>query len=141
VQVAPLVFVDDTFALKGGTAINLFVREMPRLSVALDLVLPDHSLPREQALVRIDEAIRESADRIARRDFSVHIPEAQAGETKLLVRRDRIEVKVEANVVMRGTVHPVRRVSLVSSRRGVRVVFASGLHRCHASTEICIMSA
>ncbi len=32
-QVAPLVFVDDTFALKGGTAINLFVRDMPRLSV------------------------------------------------------------------------------------------------------------
>ena len=29
-QVAPLVFVDDTFALKGGTAINLFVRDMPR---------------------------------------------------------------------------------------------------------------
>ena len=27
-QVAPLVFVDDTFALKGGTAINLFVRDM-----------------------------------------------------------------------------------------------------------------
>ena len=34
-QVAPLVFVDDTFALKGGTAINLFVRDMPRLSVDL----------------------------------------------------------------------------------------------------------
>jgi predicted nucleotidyltransferase component of viral defense system len=36
-QVAPLVFVDDTFALKGGTAINLFMRDMPRLSVDLDL--------------------------------------------------------------------------------------------------------
>jgi hypothetical protein len=32
-QVAPLVFVDDTFALKGGTAINLFVRDMPRKPV------------------------------------------------------------------------------------------------------------
>jgi hypothetical protein len=28
-QVAPFVFADDTFALKGGTAINLFVRGMP----------------------------------------------------------------------------------------------------------------
>ncbi len=37
-QVAPFVFADDTFALKGGTAINLFVRDMPRLSVDLDLV-------------------------------------------------------------------------------------------------------
>ena len=44
-QVAPLVFVGDTFALKGGTAINLFVRDMPRLSVDLDLVFHDHTLP------------------------------------------------------------------------------------------------
>lgn len=41
-QVAPLVFVGDTFALKGGTAINLFIRDMTRLSVDLDLVFPDH---------------------------------------------------------------------------------------------------
>lgn len=116
-QVAPLVFVDDTFALKGGTAINLFVRDMPRLSVDLDLVFPDHSLPREQALARINEAIRESAERLVRRGFHAHIPEAEAGETKLLVRRDRIEVKVEVNFVMRGTVHTVRRVSLVPAAR------------------------
>jgi hypothetical protein len=31
-QVAPLVLVDDTFPVKSGTAINLFVRAMPRLS-------------------------------------------------------------------------------------------------------------
>ena len=65
-QVAPLVFVDDTFALKGGTAINLFVRDMPRLSVDLDLVFPDYALPREQALQRINEAIRQSAERLQR---------------------------------------------------------------------------
>ena len=116
-QVAPLVFVDDTFALKGGTAINLFVRDMPRLSVDLDLVFPDHSLPREQALEHINEAIREAAERLVRRGFQVHIPEAEAGETKLLVRRDRIQVKVEVNFVMRGTVHPVGRVSLLPAAR------------------------
>lgn len=42
-RVAPLVFVDETFALKGGTAINLFLREMPRLSVDLDLVFLDYT--------------------------------------------------------------------------------------------------
>lgn len=66
-QVAPLVFVDDTFALKGGTAINLFVRDMPRLSVDLDLVSPDYMLPREQALARINEAIRQAAARLNKR--------------------------------------------------------------------------
>src|SRR3546814_11000063 len=63
-QVAPLVFVDDTFALKGGTAINLFARDMPRLSVDLDLVFPDHTLPRDEALVRINEAIRSEERRV-----------------------------------------------------------------------------
>ena len=33
IQIAPLVFADNVFALKGGTAINLFVRDMPRLSI------------------------------------------------------------------------------------------------------------
>ena len=61
IQVAPLVFADGMFALKGGTAINLFIRDMPRLSVDLDMVFPDHSLPREKALARIHGAIAASA--------------------------------------------------------------------------------
>jgi predicted nucleotidyltransferase component of viral defense system len=71
-QVAPLVLADDTFALKGGTAINLFVRNMPRLSVDLDLVFPDYTLPREQALTRINEAIRQAAARLSKRGFQTH---------------------------------------------------------------------
>ena len=90
-QVAPLVFVDDTFALKGGTAINLFMRDIPRLSVDLDLVFPDHTLPRDKALTRINEAIREAAERLNKRGFQTHTPVAAAGETKLLVRRGRLD--------------------------------------------------
>ncbi len=116
-QVAPLVLVDDTFALKGGTAINLFVRDMPRLSVDLDLVFPDHSLPRDDALARISEAVRQAAERLKKRGFQTHAPAAAAGETKLLVRRGSIQVKVEANFVMRGTVQPVRRASLTPAAR------------------------
>jgi predicted nucleotidyltransferase component of viral defense system len=115
-RVAPLVLVDDTFALKGGTA--LFVRDMPRLSVDLDLVFPDHTLPREQALERINEAIRQCAARLQRLGFQTHAPAiAESGETKLLVRRGGIEVKIEVNFVMRGVVHPVRTASLTSNAR------------------------
>ena len=32
VRVLPFVAEEDCFALKGGTAINLFVRDLPRLS-------------------------------------------------------------------------------------------------------------
>lgn len=118
-QVAPLVFVDDTFALKGGTAINLFVRDMPRLSVDLDLVFPDHTLPRDEALRRINEAIRQAAERLKKRGFQTHAPVAVAGETKLLVRRGPVQVKIEVNFVMRGTVQPVHLAALVPVARDV----------------------
>ncbi len=114
IQVAPLVFADGIFALKGGTAINLFARDMPRLSVDLDLVFPDYTLPREEALARINEAIRNPAARLTARGFLTHtIASADAGETKLLVRRGNVELKVEVNFVMRGTVYPVRNASLL----------------------------
>lgn len=116
-QVAPLVFADDTFALKGGTAINLFVRDMPRLSVDLDLVFSDHTLPRDAALARINEAVRQASERLKRRGFRTHAPAALAGETKLLVRRGSVQVKIEVNFVMRGTVRPVRRAALTPAAR------------------------
>lgn len=117
-QIAPFVFADGTFALKGGTAINLFIRDMPRLSVDLDLVFPDHSLPRDAALARINDAIRQSAERLNARGFQTHaLATADAGETKLLVRRGNIEVKVEVNFVMRGTVQPVRTAALTPAAR------------------------
>ena len=38
VQIAPYIFKNESLALRGGTAINLFVREMPRLSVDIDVL-------------------------------------------------------------------------------------------------------
>jgi predicted nucleotidyltransferase component of viral defense system len=117
-RVAPLVLVDDTFALKGGTAINLFVRDMPRLSVDLDLVFPDHAMARAEALKRINEAIRQSVARLKKQGFQTYAPaSADAGETKLLVRQGAIQVKIEVNFVMRGTVNPVRMASLTEKAR------------------------
>ena len=37
IRTMPFVATEKEFALKGGTAINLFVRDMPRLSVDIDL--------------------------------------------------------------------------------------------------------
>lgn len=55
-QILPYVAKEEIFALKGGTAINLFVREMPRLSVDIDLTyIPVDS--REIALQNIEEAL------------------------------------------------------------------------------------
>ena len=46
VDLLPLIGKERDFALKGGTAINLFVRDLPRLSVDIDLTW----LPRDVAL-------------------------------------------------------------------------------------------
>ena len=80
VQVAPVVFESGVFALKGGTAINLFIRNMPRLSVDLDLVFTDHSLPRDRALAQINAAIREASSRLQARGFQVRTPQLAPGK-------------------------------------------------------------
>lgn len=117
-QVAPLVFAENIFALKGGTAINLFVRDMPRLSVDLDLVFVDYRLDRKDALARINQAIRGAVDSLTKRGFQTHAPKvAEAGETKLFVRRGNLEVKVEVNFVLRGTVHPTSSAPLTARAR------------------------
>lgn len=118
IQVAPFVFADNVFALKGGTAINLFVRDIPRLSVDLDLVFIDYRLERDDALAKINEAILSAVDRLKKRGFQTYTATAAgAGETKLFVRRDKLEVKVEVNFVLRGTVHSVRTASLTRKAR------------------------
>jgi predicted nucleotidyltransferase component of viral defense system len=109
-QVAPLIFTDDTFALKGGTAINLFVRNMPRLSVDLDLAFPDYTLDRDSALRKMGDALAAASQRLTKQGFDVR--SGATDEPKVLARRDGLLVKVEANHVIRGTVGPVHRASL-----------------------------
>lgn len=112
-EIAPVVFESGIFALKGGTAINLFLRDMPRLSVDLDLVFTDHRIPRADALAAINEALRAGRDRLTKRGFQVKaLAAADMGETKLFVKRDDLSVKIEVNTVIRGTVHPTQTVSL-----------------------------
>jgi predicted nucleotidyltransferase component of viral defense system len=64
--VAPEVFRPPRFALKGGTALNLFVQDMPRLSVDID-VFTDHTLDRETALKAIAEQLQQRERCHARR--------------------------------------------------------------------------
>jgi Nucleotidyl transferase AbiEii toxin, Type IV TA system len=100
------------------TASNLFLRDMPRLSVDLDLVFTDYALTRPAALTRINNAIRASTSRLRARGFTVFVPTAVAeGETTLMARQGAIEVKVEINTVLRGAVHPERRCNMVPAAR------------------------
>ena len=63
-RVIPHVTAEACFALKGGTAINLFLRQMPRLSVDIDLTyLPLE--PRDNALQNIGTALGVLLNRFA----------------------------------------------------------------------------
>ena len=134
-QVAPSVFVDETFALKGGTAINLFYRDMPRLSVDLDLVFCDYTLSRTEAVAKIDTSIRAMAERLRAQGFTTSTPLTIDSESKLIVRGDDITIKVEVNTVMRGTVNPVRIAALTPHASDVlKADLSCRLHRSRTRT-------
>jgi predicted nucleotidyltransferase component of viral defense system len=101
-RVLPFIAKEDCFALKGGTAINFFVRDMPRLSVDIDLTyLP--IAPRPKSLAGIGDALRRIAGRIREGIPSCHITERQTEGTvtKLFVQSE-VQTKIEVTPVIRG---------------------------------------
>jgi len=111
VQVIPYVAAERCFALKGGTAINLFVRELPRLSVDIDLAyLPGSD--RRQALLEVRAALRRIADAVSRGlpQVDATVQSNRDDELRVLVRSPQAQIKVEVSPVLRGTVHqPIER--------------------------------
>ncbi|TBB59411.1 nucleotidyl transferase AbiEii/AbiGii toxin family protein [Rhizobium ruizarguesonis] len=105
-RLLPVVAREACFALKGGTAINLFMRNLPRLSVDIDLMyLPVHDRP--EALAGIDAAMK----RIKAAALA-ELPGARVTENihdgailRLLVIADGTQVKIEVSPVLRGVVH------------------------------------
>lgn len=109
VQTLPHVAEEECFALKGGTAINLFVRDMPRLSVDIDLTyLP--VADREHSLAEIEAALKRIGDRIKRLQprytITESIPSTQQNVNKLVVRTPQlVQIKIEVTPVLRGCVY------------------------------------
>jgi predicted nucleotidyltransferase component of viral defense system len=108
VKAIPLVAVETCFALKGGTAINLFVRDMPRLSVDIDLTyLP--IADRVASLREIDAGMRRIAVSLGRGIPAARVsPITLQGEncvTKLIVRAEAVQIKIEVTPVLRGCVY------------------------------------
>lgn len=105
-QLLPFIAKHDCFALKGGTAINLFIRNFPRLSVDIDLVyLP--MLDREESLKGIKAALDDIAKSVL-----AYIPQSKVSKSyedkndalRLVVIRDGVLIKIELSPVLRGTV-------------------------------------
>jgi len=108
-QVIPHIAKEKTLALKGGTAINLFLRNMPRLSVDIDLTyLPLDN--RETALTNISGSLGKIRERITKSipGTSVSNHTVEGNDIKLLVQSKNAQIKIEVNTITRGHLHPVR---------------------------------
>ena len=107
VRTLPLVAAESVFALKGRTAINLFVRDLPRLSVDIDLTyLP--LKPRNEALVEIDEALTHISTSIEQTLPGIKVFPSQLGRegtlNRLVLRSSETQIKIEVTPVTRGCV-------------------------------------
>ena len=113
VRVLPFVAAERCFALKGGTAINLFVRDLPRLSVDIDLAyLPIED--RRTSLLGIEEGLERIDSRIKAAVPSCRVNavalRSEGTVNRLFVRDRGAQVKIEVTPVLRGCVYdPERR--------------------------------
>lgn len=115
---APAIFETPHFAMKGGTAINLFIEDMPRLSVDIDVVYTDHQATRDEALKSISKGLEAVRKRLAKAGLEADVSATKDGdEIKLFIRRGGNQVKVEVNHVFRGTVLPVETRQLGNEAR------------------------
>lgn len=99
-NVIPEVAKEKCFALHGGTAINLFVRNMPRLSVDIDLTyMPIED--RETTFKNIADALER-----VKKNIESAIPEATVEHkkdiSKLQISVKGTKIKVEVNQTNRG---------------------------------------
>ena len=108
-RILPLIYKEDVFALKGGTAINFFVRDLPRLSVDIDLAyLPIND--RDFALNEIRRILFLISEGIKRRISGTEVIAKKIHGTEvvrgLIVDHAGVTVKIEPNLVLRGSVYP-----------------------------------
>lgn len=102
IDVLPVIFTEKIFALKGGTAINFFIRDLPRLSVDIDLVyLPIED--RENSIKNINESIKNIENKLKRFNFNTKILNKN-NFLKLEVNNNVASIIIEPNYTIRGSI-------------------------------------
>lgn len=101
VRLLPYVAQEECFALKGGTAINLFYRDFPRISVDIDLTYICFN-DRDTAYKEINEALERIKDRLNSVGFNTIFKDSSKEEKKLFCFHGDVFVKIEPNYTMRG---------------------------------------
>jgi predicted nucleotidyltransferase component of viral defense system len=126
-KVLPYVAREEAFALKGGTAINLFERDLPRLSVDIDLTyLPFED--RKTALNGIAAGLGRIRDDVSQSIPGIQVallPQRDGQDTKLSCRLDGVQIKVEVNTTIRGFLQEPRLMQVAESVQNEFELFAA----------------
>ena len=110
ITVLPYIYAEPELALHGGTAINLFVRDMPRLSVDIDLTyLPIRT--RKESLEHINEILGRIKSNVEKGVRNSKVDHDKA-RLKLLIRRNEVDVKLEVNTTIRGVMTDPQKMTL-----------------------------
>ena len=99
-HVLPEVAKERCFAMHGGTAINLFVRDMPRLSVDVDLTYVEIA-GRTETIEAVNAALDRVHKRIKKLSESLSVKHNQ-NICKLNISGEGCLVKIDVNMVNRG---------------------------------------
>lgn len=122
-NVLPEVAKETCFALHGGTAINLFVRNMPRLSIDIDLTyIPIEN--RADTLLNITQALERIKSNIERVIPDVKVLHQQKN-LKLQVSSNFAQIKVEVNQAMRGVIDESKKMILCKTAQDEFDVFCA----------------
>lgn len=128
-QVLPYFMRERKFALKGGSAINLFYQNMPRLSVDIDLTyLPIED--RKTSFISINTAFQKIASELKIRFPSLRLQFVKTGEEniKQIILRDfNATVKVEINHILRGAMNTCQSLDLCVAAQETFGTFVSAL--------------
>lgn len=105
-DILPEIAKEDVFALHGGTAINLFCLNMPRLSVDIDLTYIPASDNRNADLQNIRSALEKTKERLRKQIPNINFtdPVRAEEELKLICTTPDAMVKIEVNQINRGVI-------------------------------------
>ena len=119
IRIIPFIYQEEALAIKGGTAINYFIRNLPRLSIDIDLTyvpLEDrvHSLKNISAsLQRISERVKQNIPNTSVRPKRL----SDGTVSTLFIQRKLIQIKVEVNLVIRGIIFPCLNIKMCEESR------------------------
>jgi predicted nucleotidyltransferase component of viral defense system len=121
-DVLPDVAKEKCFAMHGGTAINLFIRDMPRVSVDIDLTyVPIED--RATSLTKTAEALERIKADLETKRAAIRVDHKQ-DIAKLLISTKEAAIKLEVNLVGRGTIEPPQTMVLCDKAQDEFEVFA-----------------